>query len=204
MNRTIVALLAIAIQTPSFAQSDGFDFKGLPLGSSAAALKSTFPEYYCSASPGNSLGDTTCRLTPEMRCWKELSPYPDDRSCREAVMAAMTYAGVRTTNISLRFYEDKLSLAFVAFTPNHFSDVVASIRGKHGEPSSQRNEPITNRMGASFENQIVEWKKAGSTIRAEKFASRLDTAAVKVFLDSNSAEFERRQALKAKQGSKDL
>lgn len=204
MKRILYFLLALTLSSPSFAQSEGFDFKGLPLGSTVADLKAKFPEYYCNKSTaGNPLSDTSCSLSPEMKCLMEQAPYPDNRSCREAVMQAMTYAGVRS-EVSLMFYDDKLGMARATFGADSFSNVVASMREKYGEPTTKKAEPVTNRMGATFENQILEWKKAGTTIQAEKYATRVDRSSVKVFQDAYFAEFEKRRGAKAQQGAKDI
>lgn len=204
MKRILYLPLALALSTVSLAQSQGFDFKGLPLGSSVADVKAKFPDYYCSKSTaGSTLSDTSCRLSPEIKCLSEQAPYPDNRSCREAVMKAMTYAGV-DSNISLFFYDEKLGMASVTFGAESFSTVVASMRDKHGEPTTKKAEPVTNRMGATFENQIMEWKKSGTTIQAEKYATRVDRSSVKVFDDAYFAEFEKRKGAKSQQGAKDL
>jgi len=203
MKRTRYLSFALTLSTVSLAQTQGFDFKGLPLGSSVADVKAQHPDYYCRSTPGSPLGDTNCSLSPEMKCLMEQAPYPDNRSCREAVVKAMTYAGVRA-DISLMFYEDKLGMARVAFGSDGFASVIASMREKYGEPTTKKSEPITNHMGATFENQILEWKSGGATVQAEKYASRVDRSSVKVFLDSYMTEFEKRKGAKAQQGAKDL
>lgn len=203
MKRILYFSFVLTLSTASLAQSPGIDFKGLPLGSSVADVKAKFPEYYCKTTPGNPLGDTSCSLAPEMKCLMEQGPYPDNRSCKEAVMNAMTYAGVRA-DISLMFYDDKLGMARVTFSSDGFSNVAASMRDKYGEPTTKKAEPVTNRMGTTFENQILEWKNPGATIQAEKYATRVDKSSVKVFLDSYLTEFEKRRGAKVQQGAKDL
>ncbi len=115
----------------------------------------------------------------------------------------MSYAGVRA-DISLMFYEDKLSMAHAKFSPSGFASVVSAIREKFGPPSSTKSEAITNRMGASFENQILEWKRSSTTIRAEKYTTSVDRSSVKIFVDSYFTEFNRREAATTKQRTKDL
>lgn len=204
MKRILYLSLILMLSTASLAQGQGFDFKGLPLGSTVVDVKAKFPEYYCSKSTaGSPLSDTSCNLSPEMKCLMEQAPHPDNRSCREAVMKAMTYAGVRS-DISLMFYDDKLGMARATFSADSFSNVVASMREKYGEPTTKKAEPVTNRMGATFENQILEWKKSGTTIQAEKYANRADRSSVKIFEDGYIAEFEKRRGAKAQQGAKDL
>lgn len=203
MKRTLYLSFALTLSTASLAQNQGFDFKGLSLGSSVADIKAKHPDYYCKSTSGGLLGDANCSLSPEMKCLMEQGPYPDNRSCREAVVKAMTYAGVRA-DISLMFYEDKLGMVRVTFGSDGFAASIESMREKYGEPTTKKSEPITNRLGATFENQILEWKNGGATVQAEKYASRVDRSSVKVFLDSYMTEFEKRRGAKAQQGAKDL
>lgn len=195
-------LFLLAAPTPTLAEGDGFDFKGIPLGSSVDAVTSKFPEYYCRTAAGGTLADTTCNLLPELRCMSEQGQSKGE-ACRNAVMRAMSYAGVRA-DISLMFYEDKLSMAHAKFNPSSFASVVSAIREKFGAPSSTKAEAITNRMGASFENQILEWNRSSTTIRVEKYTTSVDRSSVKIFVDSYFAEFDRRQAATTKQRAKDL
>jgi hypothetical protein len=204
LKKALALPFTFVFAVSALAQSDGFDFKGVPLGSSVEAVQSKYPEFYCEKTPRNPLGDAACHLEEEQKCFLEQGPYPDNRSCRDAVKKARTYAGVAAAHIDLRFYEDKLSMASVTFAPDRFSDVVAAVREKYGEPHSTNTESVSNRAGATFENHIYEWKKAGTTIRAEKYSSRLDRAAIKIFSDSFFTEFEKRKGTKAKEGAKDL
>lgn len=125
------------------------------------------------------------------------------RSCREAVIKEKTFAGA-PANISLMFYEEKLGMAYTSFASSDFPKVITALREKYGKPSSMKTEPVTNRMGATFENQILEWKKSGTSIRAEKYASSMDKSSVKIFADFYSTELKKRTDAKAAQGAKDL
>lgn len=196
-------LFGLALSSPSFSQNDAFDLKGLPLGASVADLKAKFPEYYCSSNAGNTISDTSCSLSPETKCLLEQSPYPDNKTCRDAVMNAMTYAGVQS-NISLFFYNDKLGMVQITFGAKSFTEVTASMREKYGEPTSQKAEQLINRMGVAFENQTLEWKATGTTIQAEKFAGRIDKSSVKIIQDAYFIEFKKRRGAKTQQGAKDI
>lgn len=185
------------------AQADGFNFKGLAFGSSVATVKEMRPAYLCRATLDSVTGDKICGLTPEKKCMNEPGNYPDNRSCREAVRKEMTFAGV-PANISLFFYEDKFGLASALFASSDFARITAALREKYGKPSSVKTEPVTNRMGATFENQVLEWKKSGTAIRAEKYTSSLDDSTVRIFSDSYDAEFKKRLDAERAKGAKDL
>ncbi|MEB3214628.1 MAG: hypothetical protein VKL39_24980, partial [Leptolyngbyaceae bacterium] len=113
------------------------------------------------------------------------------------------YAGVRA-DIALMFYGDKLGMIRITFDPDDFYTVIDSLHKKFGEPATRKSKTVTNRMGAVFENQILEWMNGSATIRAKKYASRVDKSSVEVFIDSYVTEFNKRDNAKTDRGSMDM
>lgn len=186
------------------ADPEPFDFKGIALGSSVSDLKTKNPEFYCEIKPGQVVSDTTCHLSEETKCLFDQAPYLDNRTCRAAVIKARTYAGIPARAITMYYYADKLAMVRIQIGSDDFTKVVEAIKRKHGAPSDERAEKVTNRMGAIFESKVIEWKGVGSGIKLEQYGSRLNESCVSVYADAWYAEYERRNGEQTRQGASDL
>lgn len=177
-----------------------FDYKGLPLGSSLEEFKTKFPDFNCKESPGGKMGDAYCTLSPALKCIS----VKDYKSCEADVEKLLTYAGINTSYINFNFFFNQLSMVNMLISSGSFNTVVEAIKEKNGVPSSDEITPVTNKMGAKFENEIIEWKRAGTTIRAEKYGTTLNNSTIKIMQDSYMPEFSKRNKEEIKQKAKDI
>lgn len=59
-----------------------------------------------------------------------------------------------------------------------FDRLKALFQETHGEPSSSSDEVVQNRMGASFNNEVIEYKNSVSSMILRKYADDLDTGSL--------------------------
>ena len=175
---TIVALLCAPMS--AFAQSDPFEFKGIALGSEIAAIESN-PRFSCRIA-NDPIADQVCSLRFGEK---------------------ETIAGAPIGTLLLFYYNGKLQTISISFAAKDFLQVADALKAKYGEGSA-KTEAIMNRMGATFENRIVTWRKPGATAEAKRFSSKLDTSSVRFQTDAAMEEFKRRRGSTAKEQAKDL
>jgi len=182
---TSAALVALETIGPfaaplAHAQGDSFEFKGIALGSDAAQIEAD-RRFQCFNSP-TPLADRACGLR---------------RKGNE------TIAGVPVENLMLFFYDNKLHMITVGFASKDFDKVTEALKEKYGKAVPETEE-VHNRMGAAFSNEKYTWAKSGEVLKAEKYASNIDTSRVTFQTDAGMDEFVRRNELRKKANAKDL
>ena len=196
MIKTLLLTLAFTqpVADGSTASAAHFDIKGVTLGMSSEEAKAAVPDLECHDSPGDPLGDATCRFT---QSWGS-SVLGDSRRW------GTTYAEV-PVQIVLRFYSGKLASIRVSEAhAAHFDKLRMALQTKFGEPTTARTEEVKNRAGTAFENRILEWTRGDETLELEEMAGKIDTSAIVVNTPASTAEFERRFAARAKQATSDM
>lgn len=94
---------------------------------------------------------------------------------------------------------------YSSFPSDQFSTVRDGLIGKYGSPSKRDLEVLQNRMGATFQGEVIEWSREGSSIRLKQFAGSRDTASLTIVEHKGMVEFgERRRAKRIEGGAKDL
>jgi hypothetical protein len=69
------------------------------------------------------------------------------------------YVGdVPITGLDYQFYNGKLFGVTMFFHTLSYFKIREMLAGKYGQPSSEREEPIQNVAGATFDNIVSEWK----------------------------------------------
>jgi hypothetical protein len=177
--RIIVAAGFLLLASVAQAQTDGFEFKGIALGSDAAPFESN-KRFLC-YTPSNTLADRACGLRRE----------------------GETIAGVPVDSLMLLFYDNKLHTIFISVASKNFDEVVAALQEKYGKVVSQ-NEEIHNRMGATFNDETYSWRKPGQVLTAEKYAGDINHSRLTFQTEAGLDEFSRRSESKKKANAKDL
>lgn len=103
----------------------------------------------------------------------------------------------------LYYYSGKLETISIALDEKHFSQVAAALSEKYGQGNS-RSETLQNRMGATFENRTILWRRGQATLEAKRYSGKLDTSSVMYRSDFALQEFARRRKTSVKDNSKDL
>lgn len=197
----------------SIAQSDKtalsdvpLDFKGIPLGSSDDALRQKFPELRCNVPMQKA-------QTESMRSIKEYwerKATEADLVCQRAFAdpeppwPLRDFAGHKAGSVSFVYLAGKLMMAEATLPAFAFRDIVEGLTQKYGPPSTSATEILQNRMGATFQNEIVTWRRHNGEIRVSKYDRDLETARYGLTADEYIAEMNRRRANRVKGGAKNL
>lgn len=156
------------------------EFKGIALGSAIATIEDT-GRFSC-RDPRNPIADRICSLK-----FNE----------RESI------AGAPIRVLVLYYYSGKLETISIAFDEKHFSQVAAALSEKYGQ-GTLTSETVQNRMGATFENRILSWRRGQATLEAKRYSGKIDTSSVMYRSDFGLQEFARRRKTSVKNSSKDL
>lgn len=156
------------------------EFKGIALGSAIATIEDT-GRFSCS-DPRSPIADRICSLKFNER---------------------ETIAGVPIRVLALYYYSGKLETISIAFDEKYFSQIVPALSEKYGH-GTVRLETLQNRMGATFENRILSWRRGQATLEAKRYSGKLDTSSVMYRSDFALQEFARRRKASVKDTSKDL
>jgi hypothetical protein len=157
---------------------DALEFKGIAIGSDLRTIEAT--------------GRFNCRPSTDPTA---------DRTCTLKYGQQETIAGARVKLLLLRFYSDRLEAIGIFFDPKDFSSVTDALSQKYGAGAST-TESIQNRMGATFENRKLTWRKGNAFVRAERYFGKLDTSMVTYQSDFSLEEFARRRESSVKSKAK--
>lgn len=83
------------------------------------------------------------------------------------------YAGASTESASFTFIDDKLVHIWFKIDSHLYDSVIPALMEKYGKPKIEKEIRLTNRFGAIYTGTYYEWKKGGSTIRAQKYMDDL-------------------------------
>jgi hypothetical protein len=159
---------------------DLLEFKGMALGMDLATIEAT-GRFYCRA-PTSSQSDQVCSLKYGQH---------------EKIAAAPNKV------IALFFYSGRLEQILISFDAENFSSVEAALGEKYGKGTIS-TETLTNRMGATFENRKVVWRRGKAAVRAERHAGQADRSMVTYQTDFGVEENARRRNSSTKSKAKDL
>ncbi len=160
--------------------ADSFDFKGIALDSNFSDIEQN-QKFNCKL-PQSPLGDKSCTLN-----YREIE----------------TIAGVPVDLMVLHFYDEKLSSIRIHIKSQFFYSVRDALIAKYGNGALTK-EPVQNRAGASFENEIYLWNKEGQTLKAKRYAGKISTSLVSFDLNSNVENYAKRSKTQGSERSKDL
>jgi hypothetical protein len=156
------------------------EFKGIALGSEISTVENT-GRFHC-RDPKSPIADQLCSLKYNER---------------------ETIAGVPVKVLLLYYYSGKLETISVAFDEKHFSQVSAALSEKYGQGNIQ-TEAVQNRMGATFENRTLSWRRGATSLQAKRYSGQLDQSVVMYRSDYALEEFLRRRKSSVKDSTKDL
>lgn len=157
------------------------DFKGIYLGTDLAVIQAD-TRFHCVPSKKPTLADTICSLKPN---------------------ETETIAGSPVKFLMLLFYKDKLAVISISFREKYFNDVSSALTEKYGK-GEEAESVVVNRMGVSFKNKNISWRKGASFLIAERYAGTLDTSSIQFKTDDSVMEFQRRKGASSIDRSKDL
>lgn len=158
------------------------EIKGIQIGMTEKAIRDEWKREQCQDSSDFTLGDRVCLL---------FRP---------------TFAGVPTTGINAGLYADRVETIYVGgIDASDFSEVVAALIAKYGEPAEDVPSVVQNQTGVEFDNRTVRWfDAAGSRLQATKRGSRVSESTVMLMSANVEALHEERSKRGALEATDDL
>jgi hypothetical protein len=115
----------------------------------------------------------------------------------------VSIADVRTF-VHITFDTGGMDHIGMIFPTGGFSKMKLIFIDRYGPPTSSRSEGVQNRMGAKYENEILEWTGETVNIRLSRYGSKLTDSSGTI--ETRAAAQNRREQFekKVKEGKKDL
>ena len=180
MRHRWIALVLLPWCVPAI-PDEPYAFKELRLGMTLEDVKQNRRGLQC-RPPSGPIADIVCSSHP-----------PGD-----------TIAGVQLQSMMLGFHNDRLTSVVLVFDSKSFREVTGALREKYGAPSSEENDAVQNRAGATFDNRKLVWKNATGEIRASERFSKITQSTVQFFSIDYRQLFDDRKAADQKGRAKDL
>jgi hypothetical protein len=142
-------MLACTVMVFFTSHASALDFKGLsPEQEPPTPL--TSPEWFCRPNPDAATNQTFCMKRSE------------------------TIAGVKVIAVFVTLRHNKVESVLVSFSERDFDQVKAALIQKNGPPSSERDEVVQNRLGASFNSNKLVWKQDRASMSLTQRSRKLD------------------------------
>jgi hypothetical protein len=104
--------------------------------------------------------------------------------------------GATNVDVFVRFYDDRLEDITLIFKASSYDTMASAFTERYGPPTTTKKETIQNRMGASFQNELLFWRGPNISILLQKYGSKLD--------DGNATFVTKRgEAIKAEQNKQE-
>lgn len=127
-----------------------------------------------------------------------------DLSCGKSCFGSLTIGQVRVFAMIEFETGGGMDFIYLSFPSSNFYQIKVAFVERYGEPTSRRSQTVQNRMGAQFENEILEWTGEKVVIDLQKYSSKLpDSRASIQTIEGRRARLERFRE-KVKEGKKDL
>lgn len=151
---SFAALAALLLALPAAAESYGF--KGATIGSSLSLMTSN----------------------PLIECIPSSVPTAD-HICFLGKGAAETIADSPVDSIFYFYFQNRLTGITISFEEKDFENVVKALQNKYGTPTRQ-SETVKTLAGKTYENVTYRWQQAGQSIKAERYAARIDKSSIQI------------------------
>jgi hypothetical protein len=73
----------------------------------------------------------------------------------------------------IEFQAGRMDYVYLSFPPADFYAIEVAFVGRYGEPTARRSDTVQNRMGATFQKDILEWQGEKIFIYLAKYGSTL-------------------------------
>jgi len=177
--KILLTVLALAL-LPLAAQAEGLGFKSVDLGSPLARVASD-PRYACRAV-NTPIGDTICSLRPS---------------------EAETIAGATVSALFYFYDAGSLSGIQISVAETDFQRVVDALAAKYGA-GKLNSEMVKNFKGKVHENRTWLWQYPEASLKAQRYAGRLDKSLIRYTDDRAASRVQQRRAAAARDPNKDL
>lgn len=198
--KAAIALLLLSL--PALAQSPPLEFKGIPLGLSEAHLLEKHPGFRC--NDNETLGRSCTFSDKGYRAFCQQVTGEPFRACIKQITELREF-GPTNPSMYLAAVRGGVVLRLdILFPSQDFEGVAAALREKYGKPSGAKTEPVTNRMGATFDNRLFEWVRHDGTLRIEQRGTTIDQSMATIVSPDFLSQEATGRAEKAKAAAKKL
>ena len=180
LRKTFIVAALLSASMPALAEGEKLRFKGVELGSSLAQIASN----------------------PKFDCRIVTTPIAD-KVCSLRSRETETIAGAPIDSLFYFYDQAGLTGIVINLDEKHFQPVVAALTDKFGGPSL-KTETLKNLKGVTFENRIYQWTKPEGSLKAERYAGRLDKSMIRFADDSATQRVQQRRTLLKKDPRKDI
>ena len=127
-----------------------------------------------------------------------------DLSCAGRCSGHLTIGQVRVFTMIEFETGGGMDAVSLSFPSSNFYEIKVAFVERYGEPTARRTSIVQNRMGAKFQNEILEWQGQKIFIKLEQYGSKLtDSWATIQTIEGRRARLERYRE-KLQEGKKDL
>ncbi len=179
MRLLLAVLLACVAFIPSvLAWDEPTSFHGIPFGASPEVIRQHLPRFRCRREGGPTYATHHC-----------------DGHLMIGTVHAFALIECETAGM------DSVALSFAV---EKYDEMTSAFLARYGTPTDRETEPLQNRLGAHFLNEILRWTGKVLSIRLEKYGA--DVTQSMAFLRTHEATALREQRRKEKgaAGKKDL
>jgi hypothetical protein len=106
--------------------------------------------------------------------------------------------------LSFALYNDRLLSISASIASDDFLRIQGALIAAHGKPQKEDVRTVQNRMGATFENYIIVWERAGTFIRLTRYTFDIKHGEVVIGASSLMDEMLKRQGESTKKDAKAL
>ena len=106
--------------------------------------------------------------------------------------------------LGFAFHDDRLVAGSVSFPTIRYDEMLALFIERYGRPTARRDAAVKNKMGATFTNEISEWKGEKISILLQKYGSTLMQGSAAITPNSELERRAREQGEAIKKGKGDL
>lgn len=164
-------------------------FKGFSIGAGKAEFTSAFPGIKCTGE--------TCIMAPSRDC-----SYADPQ--QSECFKAMSYGGFLPDYVAAKFENDRLVSVYISVPEPRFRSLSVAMKERFGAPTQERDRPVQNRAGATFDNKVLVWRAAEGQLTLTQRAGKIDQSSVFLISLKYAVRATRENLQKAKESAKDL
>ena len=170
MKIALIACACLSVSRIAAAQAPPLEVQGVALGASAEQLQQTIPQFRCYGA--------TCSFDPSDAATAQCGPVSSDPSvlaCYAQAGSQYAFASAHGARYAAYLHEGRVGEFRVTFPMASADTVASTLQEKYGPPSLDREFDAKNRLGASFVNRVVTWRRADGEITVERRALDVDT-----------------------------
>jgi hypothetical protein len=104
----------------------------------------------------------------------------------------------------IEFETGGMDTVMLAFAAEKYEEMKNTFLERYGPPTQRETEPVQNRMGTQFLNEILRWSGRAVLIRLEKYGTKITESFAIVTTHEARLLRQKRDKEKGRVGKKDL